>query len=152
MNIEIKRADLNDLETLIKWRITVLKEVFELPEDYDLTVLKSENRLYYQEQLNTGGHIACFAYNGEKIVGCGGVCIYSEMPSPDNPSGKCAYLMNIYTAPEWRKNGVGKRIVEWLVDKARNLKITKIYLETSDAGRELYKSLGFGDMNGFMIM
>ena len=55
------------------------------------------------------GPLACFAYVGNEIVGCGGICLYQEMPSPDNPSGGCAYLMNIYTRPEFRGQGVGKK-------------------------------------------
>ena len=72
------------------------------------------------------------------------------MPSPDNPSGGCAYLMNIYTRPELRGHGAGRGIVEWLIAQARQRGITKIFLETSVSGRPLYEEMGFSTMNGYM--
>lgn len=150
MKIEIRQADLTDIELLMKWRIEVLHEVFSIPEDQPMKELEQENRCYYQEAILAGSHIACFAYIGTEIVGCGGMCLYREMPSPDNPSGQCAYLMNIYTIPKFRGNDVGKTVVKWLVSQAIKHKITKIYLETSDAGRTLYQKIGFVDMHDMM--
>ena len=72
------------------------------------------------------------------------------MPSPDVPSGRCAYLMNIYVRPEIRGQGVGEAIIKWLVERARETGAEKIYLETSDAGRALYTKLGFVPMPDMM--
>ena len=150
MDVEIRRASLTDLELLMEWRMTVLHEVFSVPHSDSMPELEQNNRRYYQTALQTEGHIACFAYVGREIAGCGGVCLYQEMPSPDNPSGDCAYLMNIYTRPEFRGRGAGKKIVNWLIDQAVQRRITKIYLETSVSGRTLYQAMGFTDMRGYM--
>ena len=111
---------------------------------------KQKNRLYYERALRTGEHIACFAWVESQIVGCGGICLYQEMPSPDNPDGRCAYLMNIYTRPEGRKQGIGEAIITWLVNRAADLGISKIYLETSKAGKSLYTKMGFSPMPDMM--
>ena len=150
MNIEIRKAELSDLALLLKWRMTVLREVFSIPADYPTEDLEQENRRYYQAAIPAGTHVACFAYAGNQIVGCGGVCIYQEMPSPDNPDGRCAYLMNIYTCPEVRKQGVGETIINWLVDQATMRGISKIYLEASEAGKSLYQKIGFVSMPDMM--
>ena len=141
---------MEDIELLVKWRMQVLHEVFCIPQNQLTDGLEKENRCYYQKSLPTGEHIACFACLDDKVIGCGGVCLYQEMPSPDNPTGKCAYLMNIYTRPQFRKQGVGKAIVEWLVGQAAQLGISKIYLEASQAGKRLYMRLGFVPMQGMM--
>ncbi|MCD8018402.1 MAG: GNAT family N-acetyltransferase [Clostridiales bacterium] len=112
--------------------------------------LLAANRNYYTTALKTGTHIACFAYVNEKIVGCGGVCFYQEMPSPDNPNGCCAYLMNIFTIPEMRKQGIGKAIIKWLVREAQEHGAEKIYLEASQKAYPLYKEMGFYDMIGYL--
>lgn len=106
--------------------------------------------MYYQRAIPAGEHIACFAHVGEEMVGCGGICFYREMPSPDNPSGYCAYLMNIYTRPSFRGHGIGRAVVAWLIRQARQREITKIYFETSENGRPLYEKMGFSNMNGYM--
>lgn len=150
MEIEIRKAGLDQLDLLMKWRMTVLHEVFSIPPQEPMENLEHANRIYYQTALKTGEHIACFAYADDKIIGCGGICFYREMPSPDNPNGGCAYLMNIYTVPEYRKCGTGKSIVAWLMQKAREYGVCKIYLEASETAHEFYKKIGFYDMNGYM--
>ncbi len=150
--IVIQKAELTDLDLLMQWRMEVLHEVFPAAE-YDFPEkLEEENRNYYQWALPAGKHIACFASVDGEIVGCGGICLYQEMPSPDNPSGQCAYLMNIYCRPQWRKKGVGASIIHWLVDQAKERKITKIYLETSETGRLFYEQNGFLEMPNMMIL
>lgn len=148
---EIRRATLEDLDVLVRWRMEVLREVFLLPPQTDITDLERANREYYQNELDNGGHIACFALLNGTIVGCGGICLYREMPSPDNPSGRCAYLMNIYVRPDHRHSGAGRAIVRWLTDRARELGITKIYLETSAPARRMYLALGFDPMPDMLI-
>lgn len=150
MDFDIRKAELTDLELLMKWRMEVLREVFSIPANQPLAKLEQENRTYYQNALPKEEHIACFAYSDKKILGCGGICLYREMPSPDNQTGGCDYLMNIYTRAEFRGHGIGKRIVGWLIEQAKDRGITKIYLETSECGRPLYEEMGFCDMQGYM--
>ena len=100
MGIVIRKATLEDMELLVEWRMEVLHEVFSIPQNQSTKALEKENRCYYQKALQTGEHIACFACLDDKVIGCGGICFYREMPSPDNLTGKCAYLMNIYTPPQ----------------------------------------------------
>lgn len=150
MKIRIQQAAIKDIDLLMEWRMEVLREVFSIPPEKSTAALAKENRQYYQTALPQGGHIACFAYMGEEVVGCGGMCLYHEMPSPDNPNGKCAYLMNIYARPQFRRHGIGDAIVRWLIAHAKQQGITKIYLETSEDGKPLYQEIGFHEMYGYM--
>jgi GNAT superfamily N-acetyltransferase len=136
----------------MQWRMEVLHHVFRVPESEPLTALRNANRKYYREKLADGSHLACFAEENGETVGCGGLCLYQEMPSPDNPSGQCAYLMNVYTREQRRGKGVGSRIVGWLVAEAKKRGITKIYLETSEEGRRLYEKAGFEKMKDYLIL
>ena len=150
MDITIKQATLADLDKLIEWRMKVLRTVFAIPRMEDINKLCSSNIAYYEEALQAGSHIAVFAESTEGTVGCGGLCLYREMPSPDNPTEQCAYLMNIYTGEPFRGKGVAKAIVNYLVDYAKKQNIQKVYLETSACGRTLYQSLGVKDMIDYM--
>lgn len=152
MKIEIQKAGPDDLALLMQWRMEVLHAVFCIPADQPLQELEQANRAYYQSALPNGEHIACFARAGGQIIGCGGVCFYREMPSPDNPGGRCAYLMNIYTRPAFRGQGAGGETVAWLIRQARARRITKITLETSDQARPLYEKMGFCRMDGYLTL
>lgn len=152
MAVEVRQAGVDEIDRLMAWRMEVLREVFSLPEGSDLGRLDRENRAYYARELPRMGHIACFAEVDGQVIGCGGVCLQREMPSPDNPSGKCAYLMNIYTRPEAQRHGVGHSVVRWLVMRARRWGAEKIYLETSREGRALYEGEGFVDLPDMMLL
>ncbi len=150
MEITIKRADSPDIEELLRWREIVLREVFSVPMEENMDDLIAANRQYYLSALERREHIACFAWTEGKTVGCGGVCLYQEMPSPDNPIGRCAYLMNIYTIPAMRRRGIGKAVVEWLMQEAKRCGAGKIYLEASESAYPLYKEMGFCEMDGYL--
>lgn len=148
MSIRIQKLGVSDMDTLLRWRMTVLAEVFSIPEDEDTSGLREENRRYYEKRIASGEHTAVLALDGDEGVGCGGICYYQEMPSPDNPTGECAYLMNIYVTPARRHQGIAQEIVKCLISDARARGVTKIYLETSEDGRRLYERLGFRPMEG----
>ncbi|MCD8383031.1 MAG: GNAT family N-acetyltransferase [Clostridiales bacterium] len=150
MEVTIRRADSSDLEELMRWREVVLREVFSIPAGEPMDDLLAANRAYYRAALETGAHIACFACAEGRIIGCGGVCLYQEMPSPDNPSGKCGYLMNIFTLPRLRQRGVGRAVVQWLMQEAKRWGADKLYLEASEQAYPLYRTLGFCDMTGYL--
>lgn len=149
---EISVAELSEIDKLMSWRMEVLRCVFAIPAGADVTAFERANRDYYARAITAGAHVALFAAIDGETAGCGGVCFHDEMPSPDNPSGRCAYLMNIYVRPRFRRRGIGAAIVRRLVAEARNRGIEKTYLETSGSGRSLYRSLGFAEMPDMMIL
>ena len=135
------------IPTLMHWRREVIENVFDLVPSKRLMVA---NRQYYRRHIADGSHIALVAEVDGVGVGCGALCLSDELPSPDNPSGRCAYLMNIYVRREHRCRGIGRRIVSRIVEKAQELGCGKIYLETTDGARPLYKDIGFEELPGIM--
>ncbi len=148
--VTIRQVSINELDKLMAWRMEVLGEVFAIPPGTDTSALAQANRDYYVHALPVGEHIACFVEIEGETVGCGGICLQREMPSPDNPTGQCAYLMNIYVRPAYRRQHIGTALVSWLVGKARSLSIGKIYLETSEMGRDMYCHLHFEEMKDML--
>lgn len=126
----------------------MIENVFGQPADKRLLVA---NRQYYRKHIADGSHLAFVAVtqDGEE-AGCGAVCFTDELPSPDNPTGKCAYLMNIYVREPFRKHGIAHAIVTRLIEEARARACGKIYLETTAEGRPVYESLGFGNLPDMM--
>ncbi len=151
-DVRIREVGVNELGLLLSWREEVLRCVFSLPENADTSSLMKANEEYYKNAVPSGKHIACFAQKDGETIGCGGLCLHDEMPSPDNPSGRCAYLMNIYVREGHRGEGAGKKIVRYLIGCALERNITKIYLETSPCGRTLYEAAGFSEMRDMMLL
>lgn len=138
---------ITDIGVLMAWRAEVLGCVFGSAPS---SALMAANRDYYMRHVPGGSHVAYMALLDDIEVGCGAICIYDEMPSPDNHSGRCAYLMNIYVREPWRHHGVATAIVKRLVEDALQRRCGKIYLETTEMGCTVYRALGFDDMKGFM--
>lgn len=145
MNTEI--VLITDVDTLVLWRREVIGEVFGAEPSEALT---EANRRYYLRHIADGSHVAVIARADGLDAGCGAICLTDELPSPDNPSGRCAYVMNIYVREAFRGHGIGHEIVRRLVELAREAGCDKIYLETTPAARSLYKSIGFDDLPGMM--
>lgn len=59
--------------------------------------MEKESYEYYKSALEIGEHIAYLVYDNETSIGAGGVSFYQVMPTYHNPTGKKAYIMNMYT-------------------------------------------------------
>lgn len=138
---------ITDIDCLMDWRREVLGCVFGAEPD---AALLAANREYYRRHLSDGSHRAFIAVHDGCEAGCGAVCYYDEMPSPDNPTGRCAYIMNVYVRRQFRHEGIATEVVGHLVDEARASGCGKIYLEATDMGRNMYAGAGFTDMKNFM--
>lgn len=139
--------EIKDIESLMNWRSEVINDVFGNEPSAELL---RANRDYYLNHIADGGHVAVIAtYDGFE-AGCGSICLSDELPSPDNPSGHCAYLMNIYVRKPFRQHGIAHTIVKYLIQASLKHGCGKIYLETTEDGRPVYTSLGFGDMSDMM--
>jgi ribosomal protein S18 acetylase RimI-like enzyme len=59
-----------------------------------------------------------------------------------------AYIQDLVVLPSCRRAGVGRQIVQALVDGCRNAGVTWIGLVAEPETEEFYKPLGFATMNG----
>ena len=149
-NYEYKKATIADIDELIRTRIIVLRVANNLSDDVDMSVVEKESYEYYKRALETGEHIAYLVYDKENFIGAGGVSFYQVMPTYHNPTGRKAYIMNMYTAPEYRRQGIAINTLDLLVKDARKQGVTQIALEATDMGRPLYEKYGFVKMEDEM--
>lgn len=63
---------------------------------------------------------------------------------------KKAYIMNMYTAPEYRRQGIAFQTLDLLVKDAKEQGVLQIALEATDMGRPLYERYGFIKMEDEM--
>ena len=150
MNLIYKRAELEDIDIFTKTRIEVLRAANQLSDDTDMSEVERESYNYYQKALCDGSHIAYLVFDEERFVGAGGVSFFQVMPTYHNPSGNKAYIMNMYTNPEYRRKGIAIKTLDMLIKDAKNKGVTSISLEATDMGRPLYEKYGFIKMNDEM--
>lgn len=141
---------MEDIDELVRTRIIVLRAANKLSDDEDMSVVEEESKAYYRRALETVEHIAYLVYDNGAFVGAGGVSFYQVMPTYHNPTGKKAYIMNMYTAPEYRRQGIAINTLDLLVKDAKEQGVLQIALEATDMGRPLYERYGFVKMEDKM--
>lgn len=150
MSYTYRRASLEDINVLSKTRIQVLRAANDLSEDVDMSFVEQQSREYYAESLPKGMHIAYLVYDGERFIGAGGASIFRVMPTFHNPTGMKAYIMNMYTDPYYRRQGIAIHVLDLLVKEIKEKGIDHISLEATAAGRPLYEKYGFVRMDDEM--
>ena len=149
-NYEYKKATIEDINELVRTRIIVLRAVNKLSDDVDMSVVEKESYEYYKRALETGEHITYLVYDNGTFIGAGGVSFYQVMPTYHNPTGKKTYIMNMYTAPEYRRKEIAIHTLDLLVKDAREQGASQITLEATEMGRSLYEKYGFVKMEDEM--
>ena len=91
-------------------------------------------------------HTAYLVWDGDTLAGTGAVSYFQVMPTVHNPTGQKAYIMNMYTAPQYRRQGVAAHTLALLVEDAHRRGVTAISLEATAMGRPLYERFGFVSM------
>lgn len=150
MNLTYKRATLEDIEILTETRIEVLRAANHLSDDTDMSEVERQSYNYYQKALCDGSHIAYLVFDGSCFVGAGGVSFFQVMPTYHNSSGNKAYIMNMYTNPEYRRKGIASKTLDMLIRDIKNRGVTAISLEATTMGRPLYEKYRFVKMNDEM--
>ena len=149
-NYEYKKATIADIDELVKTRIIVLRAANKLSNDEDMSVVKEESYAYNRRALENGEHIAYLVYDNGTFIGAGGVSFYQVMPTYHNPTGKKAYIMNMYTASAYRRQGIAFHTLDLLVKDVRKQGVSQITLEATEMGRPLYEKYGFVKMEDEM--
>ncbi|WP_044937211.1 GNAT family N-acetyltransferase [Pseudobutyrivibrio sp. LB2011] len=150
MKVEFRVATLNDLDLLTTSRIEVLRAANKLDASTDMANVEKESYNYYKNALEENTHYAILVMEDDKFIGAGGVSFYSVMPTYHNPSGKKAYIMNMYTAPDYRRQGIAYKTLDMLVKISKERGINQISLEATEMGRPLYEKYGFVKMESEM--
>ena len=146
MELIYKKAELKDIDILTETRIDVLRAANQLLADEDMSEVREKSYTYYERALNSNTHTAYLVYDRNTVVGAGGVSFFQVMPTWNNPSGNKAYIMNMYTHPDYRRKGIAFKVLDMLVKECRERHITAISLEATAMGRPLYEKYGFVKM------
>ena len=150
MEFEYRKATIDDLDILTKTRIEVLRSANGLDDNTNMSRVEKETRAYYENALANGSHTAYLVFDGDVFIGAGGISYYTVMPTFHNPTGRKAYIMNMYTRPDHRRMGIAAKTLDLLIQDAKKRNITFISLEATDMGRKLYERYGFVSMTSEM--
>jgi GNAT superfamily N-acetyltransferase len=153
----IRRATPDDADAIAEHRARMFDEMGEVtPDVFEILRAKSRERL--QDLLNRGEYVGWLAIPAQRpdiIAGGAGVQLREVLPHPLSSAnkgnkiadGRHAIIINVFTEPQWRRQGVALLLLQRIIDWARAERLDRLVLHASEAGRSLYDRLGFVGTN-----
>ncbi|MFJ7730240.1 GNAT family N-acetyltransferase [Neobacillus sp. NPDC097160] len=144
--MKYRKANLNDINKLIGLRKKQLvDEGIEPNIDIDTELYK-----FFKNKLSEGTLIQLLVEDNEAIIACGAIIIYDFPPSYTNKTGKKGYITNMFTSEDYRGQGIATGLLKKLVDEAKELGVSKLWLGASKLGRPVYKKFGFKETDEWL--
>lgn len=147
--MKIIKLNLNHLENFCKLRLQLFQELNEINITSNTLNLEMATKEYYTSHIDND--LICWGIEiDNEIVAIASMCLFMRIPYAENLSGKEGYLLNVYTAPMFRKKGLSISLVHTAIDYAKNNGINRLWLSSSEQGKSIYQSCGFVKRNNEM--
>ena len=146
MNITLRKATLADSEIILHHRMAMFTDIGIDPAR--VAAIETPYRAWIAEEFLAGRFETWFACNEDRQVIAGaGLWLYQWLPSPTAAQTVRAYILNVYTERQYRKQGLAKRLVEEIIAYCHEKDYAIILLHASPQGRPIYESLAFKQTN-----
>jgi GNAT superfamily N-acetyltransferase len=125
--------------------------------------LTSATEAYLREAMPRGeylGWLASPTAEPRVVVAGAGVQVRRVLPFPrrrpggqvEVAQGRQAIVLNVYTEPAYRRQGLARRLMDQVLEWARVERIESLVLHAAPDGRPLYEKLGFVATNEMRYM
>jgi len=142
--ITIREATADDLDVVMHHR----RSMFADMGDRGPAALAASSRPIFARGLADGTYRGWLAEDARgNVVAGGGIIMLAYHSSPRDPDPRRAWIVNMYTEPGYRRQGLARRLMERMIEWCRGQGMATVYLHASDEGRALYDSLGFTPTN-----
>ena len=148
--VTIRRASTDDIEALVEMRLALQREVGAIYADGPAGGAMEANRRYLTWALPGGEFMAWVAEAEGRLVACSGLVLYSRMPGAHGLASREAYVMNMYTHPEYRRLGIASELLNRMVQFARSAGARRVWLRSTPMGKPVYERIGFQPMESAM--
>lgn len=146
--MDFRKATTGDIKCLIE-----LRKLQLIDEGYpEVQNIDNELRHYFLSGLTDHSFIAWLAHENQSIIATSGLCFYHLPPTYSNPTGKVAYVTNMFSLKEHRRKGIASILLEKILCEAHSMEYSLVRLHASSDGKKLYTKFGFLPSEGFMAL
>ena len=150
MTVLVRRATTADLDTLVNLRSEFLAESRSLPVDQLPVGFSDATRAFFSRHHRARTIRSWIAEEQGEVVGIVSLLILDMPPHPLDDRSSEGYVVNMYVVPLRRRQGVARRLLAAVLEAGVELRLRKLMLYSTEAGRTLYKHAGFAGHSGFM--
>jgi GNAT superfamily N-acetyltransferase len=141
-DVTLRRAEEEDASLLATHRAAVWHEVGEWSMA-DLTPQIDIWTAFFRRCIVDETYVAFIAERAAQPVGSGALLIHLGIPRPGLSSERVGRVQSMYVAPDARRRGVARALIDRLIAYGREAKLISLALHPSDAARPLYTAVGF---------
>jgi len=142
MSITYREAVYADLQTLIELRLAYLIEDRGGLSAEETTQICEQLSGYFTRNIGLTFYAVLAEYEGA-AVGTAFLTIFEKPANPAFITGKIGTILNVYTRPAFRKQGIASEVLTRLIDRARKCDLSKLELSATPLGKPVYERLGF---------
>lgn len=143
MTITYRRATPDDVDVLVDFRLRFLADVAGSERAPDDERMAKNLREYFAEAVPRGDFVAWLAEEGGGVVATSGMVVWQIPPNNSVPTGRQAYVLNMYTTPAVRRRGICAALLEKMIEEARALGLSRVHLHATREGEGIYRRRGF---------
>lgn len=141
--IVIREARLEDVAEIVRHRRRMYEDMGER-DARALEAMQASTSAFLEKAIPAGLFRGWLAQTqAGRVVAGGGMMIVPWLSRPADPEPRRAWILNVYTDPEYRRRGIARRLMQTMIEWCRQAGFQSVCLHTSDDGRPLYESLGF---------
>ena len=138
--VMIRRAAADDIQVILHHRVEMVKSMGLSEEQVSATREATQRFLTEPWDPRIESYLAV---EDDGVIGGCAVSFCIAFPSAKNPSGKFAYLFNMFVEPECRGRGVATSLVRHITRLCRERGIEKMTLHDTKMSRGIYEREGF---------
>jgi GNAT superfamily N-acetyltransferase len=144
----VREASQADAPVLARQRRLMFDETRALHSEEEGNLLEAAVLRYIVQAIPAGTFRSWIVEHDGVIVAGGGLQLRTLIPRPGYVYGEPeGLIVSMWTEPEHRRRGLGRKIVDAILGWGRANGITRFTLHASDAGRPLYELYGFNATN-----
>lgn len=141
MVYSIRPATIADIPHIVEHRAQMFRDM-GIPAQFEDMAAATELWLRHALPSHTYRGWMAVTESGEVAAG-GGLIVIPWPPGPMTMDPRCAFIFNVYTKPEHRKQGLGRRLMDAMHDWARSEGIERVVLNASVFGKPVYEAMGY---------
>jgi GNAT superfamily N-acetyltransferase len=140
--ISYRNANIDDIDILTQMRVSMLCDGTDYADEFK-EKLQNNTKQYMINGFRDKNFFAWVADLNGEIIAMSGLTLYVLPPNDWCPSGKSAYIGNMYTLPDFRGQGIGSKLLILAMEAAKEMGSERILLNATDMGRPIYEKYGF---------
>lgn len=152
----LRFATVNDIPVLVRHRRRMFEDMDALKgvtsDRAGFEAMDAAYAVILRYEIPAGSTRAWVIEDAGQIVASGALKFVDWLPRPDGRQRGLVYVHSVYTEPEYRRQGLARRILQAMIDYCRENGWLRISLHASELGRGLYEELGFKPTNELRLV